>query len=913
MSEEGGPQPDSVERPISGGDSIPRRIESLAAHRPREARYIDAEQIGRGGMGEVWEVWDDDLRRRVAKKIVRPDLLARQQKKGIQAPNAVVRLLDEAQITGQLQHPGVVPVHELGVDESDRAFFTMQMVEGRELDQVIELARAGRDGWTTTRVLDCLLKVCDTVGYAHAKGVIHRDLKPSNVMVGEHGEVYVMDWGLAKVLGRSDPRDLGWNEETLVLLGGVQTDRADSVDETPGSPLLTRDGTVIGTPSYMPPEQAFGHLDSVGPHSDVYAVGAMLYQVLTGCAPYVPPRARMTPQWILHLVSQGPPTPVAKLEPGAVPELVAICEKAMSRDPAARYPTMREMAQDLRNYLEHRVVLAYQSGAWAEFKKWVSRNRAVAASLSCLLLVAAVSAVSIIASERSRAAMAERELVEQQAENAVRRARELLDQPIHPDTIAAYGEWLEGARSLAEQAAAFRSELDEIRSRADDPEGVLPAEPADLELLRERGAGLRDTLEIRRAALAGAELAAGKRAKYARDVPVLEREIDKLDAMVAARERNHGKARVWSFGRLENTRKHARLMALVRHLEELDRRAAGWIDRIERRLQAASGLAAGARGQSAAWTEFRRSVRDPSECPAYAGMPPVPPQLGLVPLGMDTDSGLWEFWHVLSGERPQRIGGRWRIEPETGLVMVLVPSGEFVMGASPDGATHPDAQASTAEGPEHAVTLAPYFLSKYEMTQEQWFRLVGTWPSNEFIGASYRHDRATISPVHPVEFVSWDECTAGLARWNLRLPTEAEWERAARGGSVDPWAGLAPRDINTAESDGERPADGYVTTAPVQAEVGNDFGFHRMLGNVSEWCQDWHVPRIGDLSAALVVDPHGLHVAAEGSSPTFMKSLRGGSWVNGLSNARVTVRWPSRKEAPSETVGLRPACSVVLP
>src|SRR6185436_7140679 len=190
----------------------------------------------------------------------------------------------------------------------------------------------------------------------HSRGVIHRDLKPPNVMVGRFGEVYVMDWGLARVLGRKDPHDLRIASDDAG--SRVDTDVRRFAGQTPGSPLLTMDGRVVGTPSYMSPEQAGGRIDELGPRSDVYAIGAMLYHLLTGHMPYVPAGAEITPANVYSMLLAGPPPPVKQLAPEAPDELVAICEKSMARDPADRYAGPLDIAKDIEAYLDHRPVKA---------------------------------------------------------------------------------------------------------------------------------------------------------------------------------------------------------------------------------------------------------------------------------------------------------------------------------------------------------------------------------------------------------------------------------------------------------------------------------------------------------------------------------------------------------------------------
>ncbi len=379
--------------PSSG---IRDRLDHLAT---RGDRYELREEIARGGMGVVLKVWDKDLRRTLAMKAAFTGVPDETDPVSLAQ---VTRFLEEAQITGQLDHPGVVPVHELGVDEEGRLFFTMRLVRGQTLDEVIRLARADRDGWSRARALDVMVRVCEAMAYAHSKGVIHRDIKPANVMVGKFGEVYVMDWGLAKVIGRPDVQGPRLNQSVALLRTQVRTDRAEDISRTPNSPYLTLEGTIVGTPPYMPPEQAEGRIDALDPRSDVYSVGALLYTLLTGRMPYVEPSGKAAAADVIARLLAGPPEPVHAIDRTAPPELVAICEKAMARRREDRYENMVGMAEDIRAYVEGRVVRAHRTGALAEFQKWVVRNKATAAAIAALLLVAIGGSLFVAWQQRKR-------------------------------------------------------------------------------------------------------------------------------------------------------------------------------------------------------------------------------------------------------------------------------------------------------------------------------------------------------------------------------------------------------------------------------------------------------------------------------------------------------------------------------
>jgi len=354
-------------------------LERLASRGDAASRYDVGEEIAHGGMGSVLRVFDQDLRRTLAMKVM---LDQREPTSGSsRLDRHLARFIEEAQVGGQLEHPGIVPVHELGLDADGRVYFTMKLVQGKTLSKVYREFDNEEGDWTDARVLGILLRVCEAMGYAHSKHVIHRDLKPSNVMVGSFGEVYVMDWGLAKPMNGVDA-EAGPDAEPEIA-----SDRRDQAESDPDSSLVTAANVPgPGTPPYMPPEQAAGRHWEMGPQADVYSVGAMLYQFLTGQAPYVPYGALRDNEAVLRSVQDGPPDSVQDLAPDTPGELVAICETAMARNLVDRYADMQELADDLRAFLEGRVVSAYETGAIAEFRKWVRRNKGMAGSLALFLL-----------------------------------------------------------------------------------------------------------------------------------------------------------------------------------------------------------------------------------------------------------------------------------------------------------------------------------------------------------------------------------------------------------------------------------------------------------------------------------------------------------------------------------------------
>jgi len=364
-------------------DEILRKL-SDTGQEERSKRYLMGDEIGRGGMGVVHKVLDTDLRRTLAMKV------ALSQEHGDETRASFVsRFLEEAQVTGQLDHPGIVPLHEVGMDSRGRIYFTMRMVKGKHLGEIFALARKGQEGWTTPKALIALIRVCEAMAYAHSKGVVHRDLKPANVMAGEFGEVYVMDWGLCKVRGRTEHEAERLRKIANHSLSLVKTDRVEREG------LATEYGSTLGTPAYMSPEQGKGAWEQVDNRSDIYSVGAMIYELITGRAPYLPEGGRIPPHTVLQWLLERAPRPPRELAPKAPVELCAICERAMAREPEQRYRDMLELADDLRQYLTGRPLRALKLNALQRCARWVRRNPVISAFIVAAILGSSVAMASL--------------------------------------------------------------------------------------------------------------------------------------------------------------------------------------------------------------------------------------------------------------------------------------------------------------------------------------------------------------------------------------------------------------------------------------------------------------------------------------------------------------------------------------
>lgn len=347
-------------------------------------RYEVLERMGRGGQGEVLRTWDFRLRRMIA--------LKRLGELEVDRAPAVSRFLAEAQITAQLQHPGILPIHDVGIDLDGRPFFTTDLLPGTTLDDVFADLRRGRKEVAEglSRALELLIRVCEIVAHAHSRGVIHRDLKPGNILVGRFNDIRVIDWGSAEVSEAA-------RKEMDLRLPPVQTDRGDSLSREPDSPLASRRSGHPVTILFTPPECFQEPPPPVTPAVDVYAVGVMLYEVCTGRKPYAGKDGRIPEGTDLRqCILDGPPAAIHELRPGIPRDVAAIGAKAMARNPAERYAELTALAADLRAYLEIRPVQARPAGWTERFQKWVRRHSlavawaSVAVSIGGLLLAAAV-------------------------------------------------------------------------------------------------------------------------------------------------------------------------------------------------------------------------------------------------------------------------------------------------------------------------------------------------------------------------------------------------------------------------------------------------------------------------------------------------------------------------------------------
>jgi serine/threonine-protein kinase len=424
-------------------------------------RYLLMRLHASGGIGRIWVARDGELGREVALKELLPQ--------HPDHPRLWTRFLQEAKITGQLQHPGIVPIYELSRQPVDqRPFYTMRLVQGRTL------AAASRDYHGRRRLgkaeplelntlLGAFCGVCNAIAYAHSRGVIHRDLKGQNVIVGDYGEVIVLDWGLAKVLGQSDDHD----DTPLINL----------TPDAKGEPTMM--GQVLGTPAHMAPEQASGRIDLIGPRTDVYGLGTILYEILTGQPPFLGTR----PEQVLRKVCEEDPKPPRAVCAGLSPALEAICMKAIARKQEDRYASAAELAEEVKHWLGDEPVRAHREAWPARLGRWARRHRGLV-QVSVALLLTAVVALAIstyairkkeqaaqFARNQERAAREQEQEARQRADRNFALARDAVDKTI--GKVAENRRLREAnfhglRKDLLETAIAFYEEF--VRQQSDDPE-----------------------------------------------------------------------------------------------------------------------------------------------------------------------------------------------------------------------------------------------------------------------------------------------------------------------------------------------------------------------------------------------------------------------------------------------------------
>ncbi|MFO1010698.1 MAG: bifunctional serine/threonine-protein kinase/formylglycine-generating enzyme family protein [Planctomycetota bacterium] len=739
-------------------------------------------RLGEGGMGLIWEAEELALGRRVALKMIRPDQL--------HFAGARERFRREVEAVARLQHSGIVPVYAVG-EEHGIPFFTMELFDGCTLADVLR-ELAGRDpstlhGVDLARALDRAMR--GRPEHVPAEGALFESswIDACTHVARQVAEALEHAHGRGLVHRDVKPSNIALTRTGRAMLFDFGLARADAVDP------LTKHGSQPGSLPYMSPEQVRGAGELDG-RADVYSLGATFYELLA-LAPAFP-----TTTWddTRARILAGALEPLRPRNAAIPWDVETVCLTALARERDRRYASAQDFARDLSNVLARRPIEARRPGVALRFVRWSQRHPKASAACFVAVPLVLAGALAFAASE------------------SVRRARET--------------ELRFAADASARTAREARDELlrlADLKRLADLERDAATLWPA----LPERVASYE-------AWLARARELAARRAEHEATLAALRSRPG------AQRTENGG----WSFATTEDQWQHDALVDLLLGLDRLATPERGLVAGLEARLAFARTIDERSRSGAdarARWDDAVRSIADRSACPRYAGLR-VSPQLGLLPLGRDPASSLWEFAHLESGALPARdADGRFVIDEAACIVLVLLPGGAFRMG-SVDDALQPgfDPQAGPEEFPATEVTLAPFFASKYELTRTQWARLSETPLAS-----------SEDCPPCPAGGMSFDDAVLVLGRRGLRVPTEAQWEYACRGGTTTRYftgdaketlAGHANLfDVTVAPQ--ARPAgrpyeawldDGFVNAAPVGSFRPNPFGLHDVAGNLYEWTSD---------------------------------------------------------------------------
>jgi serine/threonine-protein kinase len=412
------------------------------------SRYALTRVHAKGGIGQVWLARDTDLEREVALKELRPEQASN--------PTALQRFLREARITGQLDHPGVVPIYEVargGGDGDGRPFYTMRFIRGRTLSRAVADYHQKREAGEARRVellalIQAFVGVCQTVAYAHSKGVIHRDLKGQNILLGEFGEVILIDWGLAKLVDQPGDGEAYADDAATGAWPGIGSAAAPGTGTDAG---LTVAGQAMGTPAYMAPEQAEGRVERIGRRTDVYGLGAILYEILAGRPPFDGEKTHE----VLRKVVEQSADPPRRFNFNAPRALEAVCAKAMRKDPDARYDSAAELAADVQHWIADEPVSAWREPWTARARRWVSRRRTPVAAAAAALVVA-VAGLSALLVTQTRANHSLRQALDRES---FARDAATLQADLAREAIDSF------YTGISEDVILRRPELEELRRR----------------------------------------------------------------------------------------------------------------------------------------------------------------------------------------------------------------------------------------------------------------------------------------------------------------------------------------------------------------------------------------------------------------------------------------------------------------
>ncbi|MFO8007862.1 MAG: bifunctional serine/threonine-protein kinase/formylglycine-generating enzyme family protein [Candidatus Brocadiia bacterium] len=768
----------SEEEPSTTGDdetsviASPQHYEELRLTAIREQfadKYEVLEQLGRGGMGAIYKARQLQPERLVVLKLMLHGRFASEKYR--------MRFEREAQAIARLKHPNIVSVYEFG-EVNGQPYFTMEYVEGSNVKAYARGRRLDK-----REICRLMLKTARAVAYAHQRGVIHRDIKPSNILVDGTGNPQLLDFGLAQLAG-------GYGDE---------------------HDQMTEVGEVMGTPSYMSPEQTLGRPDEIDIRSDVYSLGVLFYELVTGTLPYRVDRTR--PLESLRVIREFSPRPPSEIEEAVDSDMDAIVMKCLEKERDLRYQSAVELAEDIGRYLRGQPVEARPSTSFYHLRKLLWRHR----SFFLPILVGGVAIFLVTAftvfwlARQSQQAREEASAAIEQKEQLVDFVLQLGAVRSGVDDLLAQGRWEDAWRAarFAEQQLPAEAGLQRFSQRVRDR--IAVATSGEVQQVRK----LIEQLRFREASerLGQLRVLAGTvgLSELSEKVQVLDEQFDDAcwQSVFSYIERNGGSVRALKqfLRECPNSTHAAEARSLLQKLL-IGIRFSEWPfdpeEAVRRRKVTAKAL----------------------DIPYYRQL---------------------------------------QLDGETALDLVLIPAGEFVMGAPENGRDY-----AADQKPAHRVRISsPFYVSSTEVTRRQFEAVTGRRaappegdaeaPADDDLPACVSYEDARVF------------CSELSRRRHLivRLPTEAEWEYACRAGARDVFGHAGSPEALLEQAWCRENSDGR--PHPAAQKQPNAWGLHDVYGNMLEWCRDWYDSRY--YYASPVDDPKGP------DSGTY-RVLRGGSWAD---------------------------------